>query len=312
LKVFIHGVGMSTIFTLSAQSPGYAIAHEVGTPTVSGSFSQTMADISALRSWVTKPESSEIHRPSVQAFMEHTGLSFLDASELIHGVLGSNVDVRDWSVIMASDDPIGAVREATSQLYGRTDLIPRADAVYVGASDTLAMAGNFGLRLLKDEKGDILDQGLKLIDAQGFLLRDAGSSPESISRNNWLFGVDISPLQELAAEASPYWPHLGKAIQQATRTVLAPNISAPNVPADHKVRLFSMFDKAGTTEPPTQKNLTESVSRERFNVGSDTQETTPSLEQTTRIASEQALTNVDSATYLQVFFKSSVKASTAR
>ena len=44
----------------------------------------------------------------------------------------------------------------------------------------MAKEGNFAVRLLKDEDNKVVDQGLKLIDAQGLLLRDAGNSPETI------------------------------------------------------------------------------------------------------------------------------------
>ena len=39
------------------------------------------------------------------------------ASELLYGVVGSNLDSRDWPSIMASDDIIGSARRATGVMY---------------------------------------------------------------------------------------------------------------------------------------------------------------------------------------------------
>ena len=56
-------------------------------------------------------------KPTVGEFMDMTGLSFIDATELLYGVVGANGDFRDWDAIMQSDDIVGAVRSATEQLY---------------------------------------------------------------------------------------------------------------------------------------------------------------------------------------------------
>ena len=63
-------------------------------------------------------ETSRAARPNMLEFMNATGASTSDSSELLYGVIGSNADYRDWSVIMASDNPVDAARAATAQLYG--------------------------------------------------------------------------------------------------------------------------------------------------------------------------------------------------
>ena len=91
-------------------------------------FSQTLAVVQSPKTWLSTAEASDASRPNVKQFMDRSGAEFLDASELIYGVVGSNTDVRDWAAIMASADPISAARQATAQMYGRTDIAPRTDA----------------------------------------------------------------------------------------------------------------------------------------------------------------------------------------
>jgi hypothetical protein len=173
--------------------------------------------------WLTTAEAANNQRPNIKAFMDRTGANFNDASELLYGVVGSNTDVRNWAAIMASSDPITAARQATGQMYGRTAAPPRSDATYLGTQDTLARSGNFAVRLLKNSGQQVIDQGVKLIDAQGLLIRDAGTSPEQIARQAWLFGFDTQSLAPLAAAASTISPELGRAVktasQQSTATV---------------------------------------------------------------------------------------------
>jgi hypothetical protein len=63
-----------------------------------------------------------VAQPQTQAFMaaaEAAGkpISVRDALDLMSGVMGSNVDTRNWSAIMAAPDPVAAAREATRQYY---------------------------------------------------------------------------------------------------------------------------------------------------------------------------------------------------
>lgn len=152
-------------------------------------------------SLLTTAQLSAQSRPNIKQFMDKSGADCRDSCELVYGVIGANTDTRNWEAIMASPDPLRAAREATGAMYASASG-ERADAVYLSATDTLAQSGNFALRQAKDEDGKIIDQGLKLIDSQGLLLRDAGTSAESIQRNAWLFGFDTQALDGLVAKAS--------------------------------------------------------------------------------------------------------------
>ena len=297
---------MSTISSVNNQPLGYVAPSSVDSPTVSSNFGQTLAVAQAPKSWLTTAETSQAHRPNIKEFMDRLGAPFLDASELIYGVVGSNTDVRDWSAIMASDDPMSAARQATGQMYGRTDTTPRTDAVYMGASDTVAKEGNFAVRLLKDENNKVLDQGLKLIDAQGLLLRDAGSNPETIARNAWLFGFDTQPLAKLAQAAASVSPDLGRAVQQASITAPAANTAtaAPQAPvltmAAENVSLLGLTElTAQTTAQATAPAKVEPVATSQ----KEDQATSPSLQQVLQEAAANAFSHLDSATYLNTLFK---------
>ena len=293
---------MSTISSVNNPAIGYVAPIAVDSPTVSSSFGQTFAVAQAPKSWLTTAETSQAHRPNVKEFMDRSGAAFLDASELIYGVVGSNTDVRDWSAIMASDDPISAARQATGQMYGRTDITPRTDATYMGAGDTVAKEGNFAVRLLKDEDNQVVDQGLKLIDAQGLLLRDAGTTPETIARNAWLFGFDIQPLAKLAQAAANISADLGRAVQQAStttpaaRTAVAISQAPVMTMAAENVSLLGL---TGLTELTTTPAKVEPV----VTTQKDDQASSPSLEQVLQEAATKAFGYLDSSSYLSSLFK---------
>ena len=293
---------MSVISSVNNPAIGYVAPIAVDSPTVSSSFGQTLAVAQAPKSWLTTAETSQAHRPNVKEFMDRSGAPFLDASELIYGVVGSNTDVRDWASIMASQDPISAARQATGQMYGRTDITPRTDAHYMGASDTLAREGNFAVRLLKDELNQVKDQGLKLIDAQGLLLRDAGSSPETIARNAWLFGFDTQPLAKLAQAAATVSADLGKAVAQASTMVpsVIKAITASDTPVlTMAAENISLLGLTGLTAQNTSPAKAEPV----VTAQKDDQATSPSLEQVLQDAAAKAFGYLDSSAYLSSLFK---------
>lgn len=168
---------------------------------------------------LTTAELSVAHRPDIKTFMDSSGAGFEDAAELIYGVIGSNTDTRDWQSIMASDDPVAAARKATGQMYGDPLRPVREDAVYLVEADTLACSGRFGLRLLKDDDGKMVDGGLKLVDAHGLLLRDGGGNAEAIRRNAWLFGFDLADAASLVERAGDISPGLEAQLREAIEAV---------------------------------------------------------------------------------------------
>ena len=294
---------MSTINTVLYTPATYAAPIAVDAPTTSSAnFSSTLAVAQAPKTLLTTAEASSASRPNIKAFMDRTGAQFLDASELIYGVVGSNTDVRDWTAIMASNDPISAARQATGQMYGRTDITPRTDATYMGQGDTVAKEGNFAVRLLKDEDNKVVDQGLKLIDAQGLLLRDAGSSPESIARNAWLFGFDTQPLAKLTAAAAMISEGLGQAVQQASAMVSPPSavVAATQLPvltmAEQTERMTATSGIVLTSVPINEEPAVTPQD--------DVQASAPALEEAIAEAAATAFSYVDTATYLNSLFKS--------
>ena len=294
---------MSTISSVSNPAIGYVAPAAVDNPTVSSRFNQSLAVAKAPKTWLTTPEASNVSRPYIKQFMDRTGVQSQDASELIYGVVGSNTDVRDWTAIMASDDPITAARQATGQMYGRTDITPRTDAIYMGASDTLAKEGNFAVRLFKDEEDKVVDQGLKLIDSQGLLLRDAGNSPDTIIRNAWLFGFDTQPLPKLAVAATTLSADLGKALQQVS-TMASSKEKVSQLPVlSMATENLSLLGLAGMTLSSVTPAQTQSFSQEPAKAQADDQATSPSLEKAIEQATASALSYVDSASYLGRLFK---------
>lgn len=175
------------------------------TNTVSIAHSAHTSNVNLL----TDAASSQTSRPNIKQFMDKTGASFEDASELIYGVVGSNTDKRNWQAIMSSNDPVTMARQATAALYNSGDDYADAkNANRLTPESTIAKSGNFALEQVKDDKGEIIDRGLRLVDSQGLLLRSAGQSSEQIQRNAWLFGFDTAPLKNLVEPAKQFDPSL--------------------------------------------------------------------------------------------------------
>ncbi len=290
---------MSTISSLSQPSAVFKAPIAVNSPTVSSSFGQALAVAESPNALLTTPELSKAHRPTLTTFMNRTGVPFLDASELIRGVVGSNKDVRDWAAIMGSDDPVSAARQATSQMYARTDITPRTNVTYMGPKDTLAREGNFAVRLLKDQSNRVLDKGLKLVDAQGLLLRSAGTSPKAIARNAWLFGLDTRPLAKLVDAAGVVSADLGQAVRQASTMAPSPRQNpatqtAAMRMAPENAKLLGLNTIAAAPKPAAASSPVAQ---------SPDQGTSPALEDTIDKAATSTLAHIDSRAYLGKLFR---------
>ena len=157
----------------------------------------------------TNLDTSRVARPNMREFMDATGASSQDASQLLYGVIGSNGDYRDWGAIMASDNPIDAARAATGQLYNSSltyEMVNDASYGTLAFSDelatntlttetTLGKQGNFAMHAAGDTSS------LMAVSSSGLLLRGAGSSQEQIERTAWLFGFSTEGLGALASKA---------------------------------------------------------------------------------------------------------------
>ena len=139
-------------------------------------------------------------RPNMKEFMDATGASAADASELLYGVIGSNADLRDWSQIMASSNPVDAARASTGQLYNSDKeyaLVNHPDFGTLRFNETLAES-SLSSKTVLSQSGNFADietgagaNALMAVSSTGLLLRGAGSNQEQIGRTAWLFGFDV-------------------------------------------------------------------------------------------------------------------------
>ena len=176
---------------------------------VNDSPAQSFDDFMAMNLLGTNLDTSRAARPNMREFMDATGASSQDASELLYGVIGSNGDYRDWGAIMASDNPIDAARVATGQLYNSSLTYEMVNSASYGTpafadelaaksltdDTTLGKQGNFALHATDDTSS------LMAVSSSGLLLRGAGSSQEQIERTAWLFGFTTEGLGSLADKA---------------------------------------------------------------------------------------------------------------
>lgn len=223
-------------------------------------------------------------KPDAGYFAEITGVDEGTAMELIHGVVGSNKDTRNWQAIMTSDDPLSAVRAETAKMYNSgADYASAHNNNKLSPSSTLAKEGNFALEQVKLRDGTVGHQGLKLIDSQGMILRDAGKSAEQIQRNSWLFGFDTAQLSALVAPAQQLSSGLSNAIARVSHAGAegaltvpfpVPGQATPATPANAGV---SPATPATPASPPvaTESNPVSNDSSSAASVASQASPTTP-------------------------------------
>jgi hypothetical protein len=109
---------------------------------------QSFDDYMAMNLLGTNLDTARVTRPSMREFMDATGTSSQDASELLYGVIGSNGDYRYWGAIMASDNPIDVARAATGQLYNSSLTYEMVNDASYG---TPAFAGELAAKSLTAE-----------------------------------------------------------------------------------------------------------------------------------------------------------------
>ena len=125
----------------------------------------------------------------VNEWSKYTGL----ASELLYGVVGSNQDTRNWSAIMATDDPVNAARVATNQMYGGTTV------KYMSGGYEQDTNGNTKL----DNQGNpvLLKPTAYLVAGNGTILRSLGTNVEAATKDLTNFGVrDTSWADEVTTQ----------------------------------------------------------------------------------------------------------------
>ena len=170
---------------------------------------------------------SAMVKPSSGVFAEIAGISEADAVSILHGVVGSNTDTRDWGVIMASDDPLAAARVATAAMYGTPPGSGVVQTTNPATGEPRLQSGNFAIdRVPVASTVSVYGAGssvaqetraaLYLVDKEGAALRHAGDTAAQMSRNAWLFGFDLEQLKPLASSVQATAPQLAAEMGQAS------------------------------------------------------------------------------------------------
>jgi hypothetical protein len=116
-------------------------------------------------------------------------------------VIGSNADLRDWSKIMASGNPVDATRAATGQMYNSDKeyaLLKHQDYGQLIFPLTLAKSSLSSKTVVQQQgnfvtiEADTGSQQTMAASSTGLILRGAGSTQVQIERTAWLFGFDAS------------------------------------------------------------------------------------------------------------------------
>lgn len=155
------------------------------------------------------------NKPNMREFMDATGAKASDASELLYGVIGNNADLRNWTKIMASDDPITSTRLATAALY--TSEMPyelfnhddyyapvegeTVDVVALNRFENVLAESSLSSKTVISQTGNFAEietdadtSTTMAVSSSGLLLRGAGSTQAQIERTAWLFGFDTEGL----------------------------------------------------------------------------------------------------------------------
>ena len=136
--------------------------------------------------------------PNLREFIDATGVSSSVEREILYGVVGSNADLRDWSKIMASNNPVDAARAATKQLYNSENeyaLVNHSDYGKAGFADILNDS-MLSSKTLVQKSGNFAEiqagwgNQTMAVSSSGLLLRDAGSTSDQVHQTAWLFGFD--------------------------------------------------------------------------------------------------------------------------
>lgn len=131
-------------------------------------------------------------KPNIREFMQATGVDFTTASSTLYGVIASNGDYRDWSAIMAADNPLAAARAATGAMYSSDSPYLSAGSKTLPADAIKAQAGHFAWVEMEGKKN------LWLLDGNNAPLRLLNLDAPSLLRTARDFGIDTAPLSELA------------------------------------------------------------------------------------------------------------------
>lgn len=139
-------------------------------------------------------------KPNMAQFIAAAKTDSSTAASVLYGVIGSNTDVRDWGVIMSSQNPLATARALTSAMYNsgsKAYLAAGATRPQDRANTTvLASYGNFTF-FKEIIPGVGVNYILALVDANGYQLTSA-ANPDVLQKHITNFGfskADLSALQ---------------------------------------------------------------------------------------------------------------------
>lgn len=200
--------------------PALSASEDPSVSTVDVLSQRTLDDVSVTpQTFLTTDRGhSRAHRPSVEEFMDATGLAFNDAASLVYVGTSGHADHRNWEKILVSSDPAKAASSANGQQFtSGVDWAPyRDDSSMMDPERIIGQSGNYALYRMSGRSGD--NEGyvtLQMVDAEGRRLSQAGVTSEQISRNAWLYGLDKGALNELVAMADTHNPSLAQAMRSA-------------------------------------------------------------------------------------------------
>jgi ribosomal protein S17E len=98
------------------------------------------------------------------------------AVEVLHGVVGSNEDTRDWLSIMASENILTEAQKQTTAMYE-----PEVDIIKSNFDENGILTGQ--IAVIKDSKGNILRSLSSYITSAEETLLNFGATKESIPTN---------------------------------------------------------------------------------------------------------------------------------
>lgn len=187
----------AALLTLQTVSQGEVAAKTAAVTSPAPAASAPQSSAAPLPTTVAMPVSAS--KPNTAQFMAATGADFKTASSVLYGVIGSNQDLRDWSAIMSSPDPVAAARAATGAMYNSSQNYLSAEATRPqDRPDTtvLAQAGNFVYYKEKIPELEIDNFVFALVDSNGYQLTSAANSSRvpTLAQN---FGFDTSSIKSM-------------------------------------------------------------------------------------------------------------------
>lgn len=145
-------------------------------------------------------------KPNVAEFMSKTGLDVKEASKLLYGSLGAIPDMRDWTAIMASDNPAIAARQATSALINSDSHASSIAASLNSAGykapregDIVAKSGN--LTVVQEGRNNGSDAySLRITGASGHIIQSVAWSADEVAGKMRDYGIDTKDLEQLVSQ----------------------------------------------------------------------------------------------------------------